>query len=172
MVFLLFSVISYLVCTGIHAMLHRLLARWRKMTFASVWIFLLGLIFQVVNVWYFLHPSDPWNSIWNLPLQWTSIVMYGLLVWLHIILYTGPYFGDQGPSIRIRKRLTASGPMTLEEIRNLFSDHVLIEKRIHDLIAGEFIEKRNGRFTATSKGFRLHNLLEQYRKLIRWDSSG
>lgn len=157
---LLISLLSYVIFVGIHVILHRYLVRIDKKTFASVLVFFIGLL---------IHAGI---SFLFLPLPWTSITLYGLLSWLHIVIFTESYYGDMGPSRQILAALKEKKAMTYQEIVNLFSDHVLIEKRIHNLQHDGLVTGDKSRLQATGRGLKLHRLLESYRALLQWKSSG
>lgn len=160
MISIALSFISYLISVVIHVLLHRYLVRVGKKTFASVGVFFIGLVLHAVVAFRFL------------PLPWTSTVLYGLLSWLHIIVFTESYYGDMGPSRKILAMLRKKHAMTYHEIVTLFSDQVLIENRIHNLERDGLIRGKNGHLCATKRGRNLHRLLQWYRALFHWESSG
>ncbi len=160
MISLFLSFVSYLIAVFFHVLIHRYLVRIGKKTFASVGVFLFGLILHAVIAFRFSElPS-------------TSIVLYGLLSWLHIIIFTESYYGDMGPSRKILSTLRTQGSMREKEIIDCFSNQVLIGNRLDHLCDDGLVLKKNGRYFPSPKGARLHHWLEQYRQLLNWQSSG
>lgn len=160
MISIAFSILVYLCFVCVHVFLHRYLVRIGKKTFASVGVFFIGLV---------VHSAVAFRFY---PLPLTSIVLYGLLSWLHVIVYTESYYGDMGPSRKILAALRKKREMTEQEIIGLFSNQVLIKKRIQHLQQDDVVREKNGYLLATEKGLRLHRLLEGYRALLKWESSG
>src|SRR3989338_4400467 len=154
---ILLAFVSYLICVFTHVRLHRHLVRIEKKTFASVGVFFIGLIFHTIIAFLFVS------------LPWTSTVLYGLLSWFHIIVFTESYYGDMGPSRKILAMLRKKHAMTYHGIVTLFSDQVLIENRIHNLQRDGLIRGKNGHLWATKRGRNLHRLLEWYRALFHWE---
>lgn len=160
MISALVALFSYLLFAFIHILIHRYLVRIGKERFASIGVFFIGFIIHAMIAFQFL------------PLPWTSIIAYSLLSWLHSILFTGPYNNDTGPSMTIYFALRSRLRMTHSELLNVLSDEILILQRLRHLQSSGLITKNHGTYTATPRGKRLDTLLESYRGLLGWKSSG
>lgn len=157
MISILFSLSVYIVTACLHVLLYRLLEKRGIHTFSSVLIFFGGLA-----VVFFGAKSLPA----------TAIALYSLLSWLHVILFTSPYFNDLGPSITLYFALRKKKVMTKDQFLALLSDKKLLIDRLDTMIAGGYVAKQENRFFITPKGRLLHEFLETYRKLIGWKSHG
>lgn len=160
MISIAFSILVYLCSVCVHIFLHRWLVSIGKVTFASVGVFCIG---------FFVHAGI---AISYLSLPLTSIVLYCLLAVLHIIFFTSPYNNDLGPSITLYFALQKHRVMTEKELLSLLSDEVLIHQRLRDLQSSGLIYRTKNSASATEKGKSLDRLLETYRRLLGWKSSG
>ena len=139
----------------IHSMIHRYLRRRHAVSMRATLVYMYMCIPLLIGLVYVQS---------NLIIS--SIVLYICMVSLLSFLYVGVVLGGETPSSMILHALSARKHMTQEEITGLFSEEVLVWKRIEDLKHSGLISMTNGTVRATDKGQRLVSYISIYERLF------
>lgn len=167
MSYILISVSIYIVSVIVHVLIHRILRQRGIRTFKTVLVFLIGFIVNTAILFYLAGAPGC-----GLKLPLTAGVLFALLSSLYVIFYTSPYLGDESPATKVIAILGVKKKMNSLQIMGEFSDSQLIIKRLNDLKRDGLVEMKNNRYCCTDKGMKLVDLIDMYRKLLRWDRGG
>lgn len=169
MIHIFISVLVFILVTIIHVIVHRVCVLTGRKTFKSVAVYLLGLISLVIlpflNIIGNLFPS-----VYSLPL--TGIVFYSLISILYIMFFTSTYSQDVSPSIQLFLHIKQSPGISHHKLLRYFSEYELIDRRMHNLVQNGYIRKSSNKFYISNSGQTLIRLIDGYRHLLRWESSG
>lgn len=153
----LFSFFYYLITVFIHALIYRFFSRqnfFRK----TLLVFSAG---TVIVFW--LNSNNSYT--------YSATLLYFLLISLHLVFFTSPLLGDEGPSAKINFLLDKNKKMSGKELVNSFTDDDLIIKRLREM-EGRLITKKSGKYFLTDKGNKLMTLVNFYRHLMAWGDWG
>ncbi len=172
---ILIAVSFFLLSVVCHVFLHRLLVRWRVNAIFSTAVYIAGFV-MMGTIFFPTISTEKSNevarSLWSTPLPLTSLILYTLLSCFHLVFYTSPLLGDKSPSSRIILYIRKKGSLSYNEIRRSLIDTPLITKRLDDLVAARWIERGKGRYRLLPIGLLLTRILETYRSVVGWKSSG
>lgn len=172
MINLVISFIWFITTVFLHIALHRLLENRGVSNFKTILLFPLGFIVNILFLFNIQNTTTVNRNFWNLPLPINASILYGLLSWFYIIYFASSYFGEISPSARIILLLQEKGTLPADIIKAQFTDHELVEKRLEDLINGQFIDKKNGRYVIASKAKLMVKIIDIYRWMLGGDSGG
>jgi hypothetical protein len=163
---LVITILIFIFAAISHILIHRLLVQMGVATFKTMLVF--GVLFGLlIFLLYFIFPVEKVADI-----RYSSIIFYILLSMAYIVVTATPSLGDESPSSRIILFIKKSGSLTKKEIIGDFSDKLLVEKRISDLLKSEYIRKQDQRFIITQNGKKLMILINLYWKILRWELVG
>jgi hypothetical protein len=171
------SIISVILCfiftLLIHILISRILIFYGKKSLKLLYIFAFGLIFFAIFFVSIIQPiSIDHKGIFFLPLPLTSIFLYILLFIFFIVYYLSTYSGEIGPSIKLYSILRRYGKRTFAQIVKDFPEKDYIFKRLFSLQEAKFISYRNDTYKILPQGKYLSDILNIYRSIIGWKSSG
>lgn len=173
MLYLFSSFLSFLLTLIIHIVISRIMAKRHQKSLKTLFVYLLGL---GLHLWFCVSIIQPISvnqkGFIFLPLCFTSVVLYILFFCSFVVYYLSTYSNEVGPSVQIYLLMRKYKKRTLSQILQTFSDEELIYKRLTALKNGGFIHYKNNRYTILPKGIALSKLLNFYRALTRWESSG
>jgi hypothetical protein len=176
MIFLLVTIFIFFIFASSHIFLHKFLVARGAVTFHSIWIHGFGFLVSGAVIYTLLiskYGQQERFSDWiTLSLPLTSLVMYLLAAVIQAIFFTGPYLSDEAPSAKILTTLSVNKRMSEREIQNMFSNRVLVLKRIDDLYKGQMIVRKKGKLLMTDKGNNTATVLETYRNILGWGKGG
>lgn len=152
---LLLAFLIFFIAVTVHAIVHRLLLRIKIVTLRSIIVYLLGLF--VLSYIVFSY---------QLPIPFTGIVIYLLLSSIIMFFYFAICLGGDTPSAKIIASFHHKTTQTFEDILGLFTDDILIWKRIADLEVTHFIYKHNNTYTVTKRGAVLVLIAHWYRSIF------
>ncbi len=175
MIYLIISVVALICITVIHVFIHNLLVSVGHKIFKTVAVYGVGLIGLLVlfstNAVDNIFPMQ--TAAWlRIPLPLTAIVFYSLFSLLYIMFFTTPYTGDESPSIKLQQLIRRSSGITRQAIFRNFRNLELIDRRLDNLVQTRYIRKSGNKFYVSQKGQTLIRLIDSYRHLLRWNSSG
>jgi hypothetical protein len=166
-IFISFFVFAIVAMT--HVLLHRWLITKGIKTFKSTFIFSFGFMMLLFIFW-LQQISGFYRSYDFIPI--TAIIIYMLTSMLYIMLFTSPYTGDISPSTMLLSLIKNSPGLTLPVILKHFSNQELIENRLKNLISQAYVQKSDQIYKVLPKGKNLIRLIDTYRRLLNWKSSG
>ena len=105
------------------------------------------------------------GNIRNMPLIFTSFVLYGLLCLTYLVQCTAVQ--AQSPSMKVFSLLCRETGMTFDQLKPHFSDQEFVLSRLNDLVRTGYVEQHNEAFSLTSKGFQVARVFDAYQRLIR-----
>lgn len=153
----LFSLIYYLITVLIHALLYRFHSRKRFFR-KTLLVFSTGIL-----IVFWLQNNNPFT--------YSATLLYLLLIGLHLVFFTSPLLGDEGPSAKINFLLDKKGKMSRNQLINSFSDDDLIVKRLREM-EGRLIFRKTGKYFLSDRGKKLIKLVNRYRRLMAWGDWG
>jgi hypothetical protein len=139
----------------IHRVLHMYLKKHLMLSYTVTLSYLFGLI-PLTILLYFIGSE----------VIYSSIILYLLLSLLMSFLYLGVVLGGETPSSMILNALKNNPHMTKEQILSIFSEKILIWKRIEDLSRAGLIKIRESNITATTKGKNITRYIKLYETLF------
>ncbi len=175
MIYIFISLVVYVIFVVIHVFLHRLLARWKILTFKTTLIFGLGGlldVYLVLNISRLLEIPQFRANWWNITLPLSAVSFYILLVGIHTIFYTAPAFSYVSPSTQLLSLLEKQGRMTYQTIQRYFSNQQMVVERLHDLKDAHLIEMENSTCRITPGGIRIIKIMGYYKKMLGWHWRG
>lgn len=133
---LFLSAVIFAVCFFVHIFLHRLLKIFHTKSFLVIFVYGVGLIINAHAV----------GSV-------TSIIFFVLLSILMMVIYLPVTIaGAQTPAAIILTAFAKKSKQKKSALLKLFSQKLLIEKRIEDLQKVGLVTQRKGIFTVTRRG--------------------
>lgn len=145
----------------IHIILHRMLLRVRTVTLKTLIVYPAGLFvllyFRVAG--YF-----------EVPLYF--LMLYTMVSILISVLYLGVYLGGQTPASMILDAYAKKKSYTQKQLLSLFSEDMLLWKRLDDLLRAKFVKTNHIGYAVTSKGYAIFRFFHAYQHLIRTKNSG
>lgn len=165
MIFIVASVILFILTVLVHIFFHRWLMGRGGVTIKIFSVFLFGFILNAFSILFLFH-TRKWGVI---PLPVTSVFLYGLLSLSYIIFFASPFLGDESPSSKILLLVKKNGRMSLEKIKDNFSDEKLILKRLKDMMKAGLIEEKGGsqkKYRILPKGQKIVMFITFYRRLM------
>ncbi|OGG04283.1 hypothetical protein A2Z33_03990 [Candidatus Gottesmanbacteria bacterium RBG_16_52_11] len=168
------SITIFLLVAGAHILIHNAAASGRIYLPRSIFLFFIsgGLLnWMVLNTLPRLGHSG-WAALLMYPLPLTATVIYVVISVIYILYSGSAVYGDYSPSAKIYLYLVKRGRATEKELKKLFSDTELVTNRINDLIHMGFVGRKSDAYFVSTKGKFLYILIEIYRRIIGWRSSG
>lgn len=174
MVYILISIILFILTVIIHIFTHRILVKVGVVTFKTVGVFLIGFLINFITIifYYNKNKSNMRGELWLMPIPFTAVVLYGLLLLVYFALFTGPCWGEESPSSKIFLMVKKKKGMNIAEIKNNFRNEDLVMRRIDDLIGVNWLEKQKGKYKVTSRGKLILKFIIFYRKILGWELIG
>ena len=132
MIFILISLVIFLLSIIFHIWLHRWFKKNKIITFKTALIFLVGWWVNLAIMLTFYHSQDFLNqqtsNWWTLPLPLTSVFIFALLSVAYIMLFLGPFLGSISPTFKIILLLHDKKTLTKKDILSSFSNFGLSER--------------------------------------------
>lgn len=172
MIYLVISVLVFLVTIPVHIIIHRILLYFDSLSFKTVIVFLLGLIVDVVLVFSLYLSNREAVNIWNMPLPYTAVIFYLLLTAVYMIFYTSPFLGNISPSTEILLLLRRYKKMSYQKILSCFTGKELVLDRLKSLEEAKLIKYHQYRYTILPAGRRIVLFFVWFRKLLNWNRGG
>lgn len=169
MIYMFASLIVFFFFAFFHVVLHRILARGNILTMRTALIFLPGLIVDIYIIYRLsavFGTLKPTYIFMNIPLS--AIIFYLLLASLLSIFYAHPAMNFISPSTMIL-RILEKKKMNHKELMSFFSDEMLIQNRLNELLKSKLIRFEGERYKVSDKGKQLILLRERYRKIFGWE---
>jgi hypothetical protein len=167
--YLLFSTIAFFVTIGLHVFIFRTFGIFTKRKNKLYSVFVIGFIIHSAIVFGFFPISLLRNGEF-LPL--TSSCLYILLCMIYLIYFLATFSGEEGPSLKIYLMMRRYKKRNYHQISKQFSQHEVVEKRLNSLTCEGFVRYENNRYYVNKPGKRLVRLIESYRTILGWHSSG
>jgi hypothetical protein len=144
-----------------HIIIHRMLYSRGVVTFASMAVYLTGLIL-LYGVW----------KSGNLTLPLASVVLYILCVTSFAPHYMAVTLEGETPAYAIMKAFIRKKTQTLRALVSLFTEKGLLWDRIDALTASGLVKKSGSRFIITDSGATISALFSVYRQLFHRGAGG
>jgi hypothetical protein len=129
------------------------------------WIVLQRLPYQT-------NTNDIWQTIAGIPLPITCSIIYIICSFMYIQYFAGVYSKDDSPTNKIYAFILKKKHVSYQQIRQIFSDQELILHRLGNLESMKLIRHSGTTYSANKNGKFLSTMLDMYRRMIGWHSSG
>lgn len=100
----------------------------------------------------------------SLPLLWTSVLFYVLLLPMYLIVYVTTELVS--PSKKILKSLSQSSGLTYEELLSFLKKENLVGSRLDELVESGCVRTLRDRYALTPSGATLASFLEIFGKIL------
>lgn len=172
---ILLSVAVFFVTAILHVIMHRVLKKFRIVTFKTTLVFTAGFILNL-SLLYFFRPQinafQTGNLWWFISTPLSALAFYVCFSFVYVLFFTSPYWGEESPSFRIFFLIKKFGQMSQADLLKYFSNEDFIQKRLQDLELEGFTGKKGDKYYLEARGRGLLNLIETYRKILNWYPGG
>jgi hypothetical protein len=112
-----------------------------------------------------LEKSFPYNGcLWFLPLMWTSLFMYVLLVPVYLVFYVSTEL--MSPTKKILLYIQTHGHASDEDLSKIFTDEDLIRPRLNDLVSTACVRNKDGLYSLLPAGQQISKALNCYQIIL------
>ncbi len=143
------------LAVSIHGLLHRITKRRKAVTMKSTVIYVVVFSMLYISL----------NSIGS-TLIYSSMMLYSCSSLLIAYLYAGVVLGGETPSSMILHALSRRHHMSEKECVELFTEDMLVWKRIADLCRANLITKTGDHMNITTKGSRVVWVIGLYERVF------
>lgn len=119
--------------------------------------FYLGIYALISSIFHFIPIFDA-SSIWGLSFQFTSAVIFLLLIPIYLCFYVLTQLTS--PSKRILTCLSQGGEQTRVNILSVLEKEKMIDSRLEDLLSTGCVQDKNGRIFLTGDGKKIAAILD------------
>jgi hypothetical protein len=176
MISILIMVAILISAAGSHIALYNIFPYTRKRAAQSItiifvvfgcmlWVILHGLPYQTI-------PGNTWHTIAGTPLPITCSIIYIICSLMYIQYFAGVYSKDDSPTNKIYAFILKKKHVSYQQIRQIFSDQELILHRLGNLESMKLIRHSGTTYSVNKNGKFLSTILDMYRHMIGWRSSG
>jgi len=144
-----------------HVFLYRLLTRLKIKSFRSVLIFAAGFLILISA-----------NFGTEKPTPLSGGILYIFLTGIYLVYFGSVYIGEESPSADIFAMVKKEKELTKAEIRNKFSDRIVIGKRLENLIDSGLVSKRGENYKLSGRGNIIAFLFDAFRQILGWRQGG
>jgi hypothetical protein len=157
------SLIIFCISVTIHVIVFRKFSDFGKKNYKTSVVFVAGFFLLV-----FVLGINGQNNLWT----YSSLLLYILISIYYVLLLTTLFLGEKGPSIQILDILVKNKSATFREMVLHFQRDNPTGKRLKDLVKTHIIEVRKGRYYISRKGKKAKRIIDLYRSMTGWYSSG
>lgn len=165
-------------CFLLAAIVHILIFHYVRVKFRArllelifVFFFVIQIILMIVIPENFLWPDINYSLLLNIATFVNGLMLYLLL----FFFYANNYFvTDRSISIRIMIELENSPQQGLskEELYQYYNGDMIMDKRLNDMIYGQYVKLVNGKYINTKKGKIYAKVFKYFKKYLNLGKGG